>query len=184
MIPLQGKSFWESSPPMGPAKSVTRPRKDQATGRRKRRARKPRPRFCLLKGCEQKFHLQQARQRYCSEDCRSAARRGSQWKAQKRYRETAAGLEKRNSQSRRYRERAVERLHLKPLPAWIPEVYRLNQRLVDLEGYVALQSNRYSVPLDWIGRRVEVRESKDKIEIQLDARRLVTHHRVPEAGQE
>src|SRR5882762_5047515 len=76
---------------------------------------------------------------------------------------------------------AVERLHLKPLSAWIPEVYRLQQRLVDIEGYVALNSNRYSVPVDWIGRRVEVRETKDKIEIQLDARRLVTHRRIAEA---
>ena len=76
---------------------------------------------------------------------------------------------------------AVERLHLKPLPAWIPEVYRLHQRLVDIEGYVALNSNRYSVPLEWIGRRVEVRETRDKIEIQLDARRLVTHRRIAEA---
>src|SRR6266849_4013818 len=76
---------------------------------------------------------------------------------------------------------AVERLHLKPLSAWIPEVYRLQQRLVDIEGYVALNSNRYSVPVEWIGRRVEVRETKDKIEIQLDARRLVTHRRIAEA---
>jgi Mu transposase, C-terminal domain len=76
---------------------------------------------------------------------------------------------------------AVERLHLKPSPAWIPEVYRLHQRLVDIEGYVALNSNRYSVPVEWIGRRVEVRETKDKIEIQLDARRLVTHRRIAEA---
>jgi hypothetical protein len=76
---------------------------------------------------------------------------------------------------------AVERLHLKPLPAWIPEVYRLQQRLVDIEGYVALNSNRYSVPVEWIGRRVEVRETKDKIEIQLDARRMVTHRRIAEA---
>jgi transposase len=75
----------------------------------------------------------------------------------------------------------VERLHLKPLPAWIPEVYRLQQRLVDIEGYVALHTNRYSVPVDWIGRRVEVRETKDKVEIQLDARRLVTHRRIAEA---
>jgi transposase len=73
---------------------------------------------------------------------------------------------------------AVERLHLKPLPAWIPEVYRLYQRMVDIEGYVALHSNRYSVPVEWIGRRVEVRETKGKIEIQLDARRLVTHRRM------
>jgi len=73
---------------------------------------------------------------------------------------------------------AVERLHLKPLPAWIPEVYRLYQRMVDIEGYVALHSNRYSVPVEWMGRRVEVRETKSKIEIQLDARRLVTHRRM------
>jgi len=76
---------------------------------------------------------------------------------------------------------AVERLHLQPLAAWIPEVYRLQQRLVDIEGYVALHTNRYSVPVDWIGRRVEVRETKDKVEIQLDARRLVTHRRIAEA---
>jgi hypothetical protein len=72
----------------------------------------------------------------------------------------------------------VERLHLKPLPAWIPEVYRLQQRLVDIEGYIAVRTNRYSVPLEWIGRRVEVRETRDKVEIQLDARHLVTHHRI------
>jgi len=76
---------------------------------------------------------------------------------------------------------AVERLQLKPLPAWIPEVYRLHQRTVDVEGYVALHTNRYSVPLTWIGRRVEVRETKDQIEIQLDARNLVRHTRIAEA---
>src|ERR1700688_1564770 len=76
---------------------------------------------------------------------------------------------------------AVERMHLKPLPAWIPEVYRLQQRLVDIEGYVALNSIRYSVPVSWIGRRVEVRETRDKIEIELDARHLVTHRRIAEA---
>jgi transposase len=75
----------------------------------------------------------------------------------------------------------LEQRHLKPLPVWIPEVYRLHERLVDVEGYVALHSNRYSVPVTWIGRRVEVRESKDKVEIQLDARNLVTHQRIAEA---
>jgi transposase len=76
---------------------------------------------------------------------------------------------------------AVEHPQLKPLPAWIPEAYRLHQRLVDVEGYVVLHSNRYSVPASWIGRRVEVRETKDKIEIQLDARNLAVHHRVVES---
>src|SRR5229473_75285 len=72
---------------------------------------------------------------------------------------------------------AVERLHLKPLPAWIPEVYRLHPRTVDVEGYVSVNSIRYSVPVAWIGRRVEVRETRDKLEIELDARHIVTHGR-------
>jgi len=72
---------------------------------------------------------------------------------------------------------AVERLHLKPLPAWIPEVYRLHQRTVDVEGYVSVNSIRYSVPVAWIGRRVEARETRDKLEIELDARHIVTHDR-------
>jgi transposase len=79
---------------------------------------------------------------------------------------------------------AVERIQLKPLPAWIPEVYRLHQRLVDVEGYVSLHTNRYSVPAAWIGRRVEVRETKEKIEIQLDARSLVAHTRIAEAERQ
>jgi len=75
---------------------------------------------------------------------------------------------------------ALERTRLKPLPAWIPEVYRLGQRTVDVEGYVSVGTNRYSVPVGWVGRRVEVRERKDTIDIQLDARSLVTHRRILE----
>src|ERR1035438_161318 len=49
------------------------------------------------------------RQRYCSEECRKAARAWSRWKAQERYRAKAAGKQKRNGQSRRYRERVKSR---------------------------------------------------------------------------
>ena len=42
-------------------------------------------------------------------ECREAARKWSRWKAQQRYRETAAGQQKRNGQSRRYRERVKSR---------------------------------------------------------------------------
>ena len=75
---------------------------------------------------------------------------------------------------------AVERTHLKPLPVWIPEVYRLHERMVNVDGYVTLHASLYSVPPGWIGRRVEVRETKDRIDIQLDPRQIVTHPRVPE----
>jgi hypothetical protein len=72
---------------------------------------------------------------------------------------------------------AVEQLHLKALPAWIPEVYRLHQRTVDVEGYVSVNSIRYSVPVSWIGRRVEIRETRDRLDIELDTRHIVTHDR-------
>jgi hypothetical protein len=73
---------------------------------------------------------------------------------------------------------ATERMHLKPLAAWIPEVYRLHHRTVDVEGYVSLHVVRYSVPVSWIGRRVEVRETRDRVEIELDARNIVRHVRM------
>lgn len=73
---------------------------------------------------------------------------------------------------------ALERTRLQPLAAWIPEVYRLHERMVDVEGYVTLNTNRYPVPERWIGRRVEVRETQQKIVIQLDARNSVTHRRL------
>jgi len=114
VFPLQGLSFWESSPPMGPPESPTRPRKNQAAARRERHTRRPRARLCLLKACEQSFHPQQPRQRYCSERCRREARRWSRWKAQQRYRETAGGREKRNGQSRRYRERVKSQKQAEP----------------------------------------------------------------------
>src|SRR2546426_1094168 len=93
---------------MGPPESPTGHPENQE-GRRKRSAPRPRARGCLLKGCEQRFHPHQARQRYCSAECREAARTWSRWKAQERYRETAAGRQKRNGQSRRYRERVQSR---------------------------------------------------------------------------
>lgn len=90
---------------MGLPENPTGQLENQEASRRKRSARRPRARRCLLKGCEQRFHPRQAPQRYCSEGCRKAARRWSRWRAQQRYRAIAAGKQKRNGQSRRYRER-------------------------------------------------------------------------------
>jgi hypothetical protein len=95
---------------MGLPENPTSHPENQETGRRKRLARRhPRRRRCLLKGCEQRFGPRQARQRYCSDRCREAARAWSQWKARERYRATVAGREKRNGQSLRYRARVRER---------------------------------------------------------------------------
>lgn len=95
---------------MGPSENPTSHCRKQVVARRGRLARRrPLPRRCLLKGCEQRFRPRHAQQRYCSTSCRQAARKWSRWKSQARYRATAAGQEKRNSQSRRYRERVRNR---------------------------------------------------------------------------
>ena len=107
---------------MGPPENPTNPAEKQEAGERQL-ARRPRTRRCLLKGCEQRFHPQQAYQRYCSERCREAAREWSRWKAQQRYRATTAGKEKRNGQSRRYRERVRSRKP--PEPEAVSEAARV-----------------------------------------------------------
>lgn len=74
----------------------------------------------------------------------------------------------------------IEQAYLKPLPVWVPPVYLLHQRIVDVEGYVSVSTNRYSVPVEMISRRVEVRESKDSIEIYEGPRLIATHARIAE----
>lgn len=72
---------------------------------------------------------------------------------------------------------AAERVALKPLPIWVPEVYELHHRIVDTEGYVTVHGSKYSAPWKLIGRRVEARETKDKIEIYDGPRCVGTHQR-------
>jgi hypothetical protein len=73
---------------------------------------------------------------------------------------------------------ATERVHLKPLPVHIPDVYALHHRIVDGEGFVNVHRNRYTAPYQLVGRRVEVRETKDRIEIFDGPRRVAVHDKV------
>ena len=70
---------------------------------------------------------------------------------------------------------ATERPQLLPLPTWVPDVYALHHRIVDVESHVNVHQNRYSAPWRLIGRRLEVRETRDTIEI-FDGPRKVAHH--------
>jgi len=96
----------------------------QQHGGGKRPSRRPRTRACLLKGCERRFRPVAARQRYCSAECRQAARQWSRWKAQQSYRATPAAKAKRQEQSRRYRERVKERKQAAQ-PEAVPEAARV-----------------------------------------------------------
>jgi len=73
---------------------------------------------------------------------------------------------------------ALEQAHLNPLPLFVPEVYNLHHRIVDLEGYVTVSSHRYSAPWKLIGRRLEVRETKQKVEFYDGPRMVASHPRV------
>jgi hypothetical protein len=50
----------------------------------------------------------------------------------------------------------MEKPHLASLPPYIPPVYQTLDRTVDLEGYVHVDTNRYSMPEWLIGKEVEV----------------------------
>lgn len=77
---------------------------------------------------------------------------------------------------------AVEQPRLKPLPIFLPEVYALHQRIVDIEGYIHLGANIYSVPYQLIGRQVEVRETKDLVRVFLGPRLVATHKKLLGGG--
>jgi transposase len=73
---------------------------------------------------------------------------------------------------------AAEKLHLVALPLWVPEVYALHQRIVDSEGFVNVNRNRYSAPWRLIGRALEVRETKERIEVFHGPRLVASHKRL------
>jgi hypothetical protein len=99
---------------MGPDKDSLTPAKNQGARSTPRpqggqqRARYPRRRVCLLKGCGRVFRPQRPLARYCSEACQTEARRWGQWNARRRYRQSTNGKQKRRAQSRRYRARRKE----------------------------------------------------------------------------
>ncbi len=70
---------------------------------------------------------------------------------------------------------AAERPHMKALPIWMPPIYQLHHRVVDTEGYVNLHRTAYSVPYQLMGRQVEVRETKDTVEIYQGPRIVASH---------
>jgi len=104
-------------------------------------------------------------------------------------RQMEAWCEKVNAKGRRHLGGAApvtlfqsEKPYLLPLPVYVPEVYALHLRVVDLEGMVNLHNNRYSVPEDLIGRQVEVRETKEKVTIMAGHAMAATHDRVEDGA--
>lgn len=70
-----------------------------------------------------------------------------------------------------------EKAHLRPLPVYVPEPERIETRTVDVEGFVSVDTNRYSVPADWIHRQVQVRISAERVEVDKGPKTVI-HDRV------
>ena len=72
----------------------------------------------------------------------------------------------------------LEKPHLKPLPAHSVPVYKTLQRIVDMSGFVTVDTNRYSVPEKLCGQHVEVLKSWHKITIYHKQRKVADHRRL------
>jgi transposase len=72
----------------------------------------------------------------------------------------------------------LEQPHLKPLPVHIAPVYKPLQRIVDMSGYVTVDTNRYSVPEKLCGQHVEVLKSWGRITIYHNHHKVADHQRL------
>ena len=83
----------------------------------------------------------------------------------------------RRKESRRQLFEAVERDNLRPLPA---NRYQMRQRAVatvQRNSYVTLHKHHYSVPVQYVGKRVELVYDTDTIDIFHGFTHVATHHR-------
>ena len=71
-----------------------------------------------------------------------------------------------------------EQSWLKPLPAVLPPVYEVMERVVDLSGYVSLETNRYSVPERLVGQTVSVYKYPAQVQIHHRGAVVATHSRL------
>jgi transposase len=72
----------------------------------------------------------------------------------------------------------LEKPYLRALPAVLPPLYEVFERVVDLNGYVSLEVNRYSVPERLVGQAVTVYKYPARIDIHHRHRVVATHLRL------
>ncbi|MBC8459370.1 MAG: helix-turn-helix domain-containing protein [Deltaproteobacteria bacterium] len=72
----------------------------------------------------------------------------------------------------------MEKPYLNPLPPYIPPVYKSFYRVVDVAGYVAVDTNRYSVPERFLGKQVEVHKSWEHVTVFFKNQKIAQHQRI------
>jgi len=71
-----------------------------------------------------------------------------------------------------------ERAFLKPLPVVKPPVYQALRRVVDMSGFVTVDTNRYSVPERLCGKNIEIHKDENDIRIFHNHRLVAAHPRL------
>ena len=71
----------------------------------------------------------------------------------------------------------LEKPSLPPLPPYIPPVYESLNRIVDTEGFVCLETNRYSVPDTLIGKTVELQKHLELVKVYAGQKLVAEHKR-------
>ena len=64
------------------------------------------------------------------------------------------------------------------LPAVLPPAYEVLERVVDLYGFVSVDTNRYSVPERLVGKTVTVYKHYERVEIHCRGSVVASHERV------
>jgi len=72
----------------------------------------------------------------------------------------------------------MEKPYLVSLPPYVPPVYQTLYRTTDVEGYVHVDTNRYSVPERLTSREVEVHKHMDHIEVFFKNQKVADHPRL------
>lgn len=72
----------------------------------------------------------------------------------------------------------MEKPPLIPLPPYLPPVYQSYFRVVDVEAYVTLDTNRYSVPERLIAQTVEVLKYPDRVRVLYQHNHVADHPRL------
>jgi transposase len=70
-----------------------------------------------------------------------------------------------------------EKPYLIALPEVMPPIYEHYQRIVDSKGFVNVETNRYSVPEEFISRRVDVYKYLEEVKIFQNHKSICTHLR-------
>jgi transposase len=72
----------------------------------------------------------------------------------------------------------IEKPYLQALPSALPPIYEVLERVVDLNGYVSLEANRYSVPERLVGQRVTLYKHPAQVHIHHRGAAVALHPRL------